>query len=161
MPGLLGMHIHSWTLALALGLSVMAAAWRPDARAAETQVRSLVVDPDLATVLKLPAETAAVVVGNPAVADVVITSGGSAVITGKGAGTTNLIIQDGGGEVLLTVSVQVKASPEEAVSVYRGTVLETVLCRPRCQPPVAAPASPVATRPASPLAAQPRPASPP
>jgi hypothetical protein len=138
-----------------LGLGV--AGLTPVVAFAETQPpRTIVVSPDLATVLKLPAGTAAVVLGNPAIADVVITSSGVAVITGKAAGTTNIIVQDDTGEMLATLSVEVRANSTEALSVYRGTQHEGLVCRPRCesapqvQAQTAAPAAPPSKRPAAP-----------
>ena len=47
--------------------------------------------------MKLPEKVSTIVVGNPLIADVAVQSGGLVVVTGKGYGTTNLIVLDRAG----------------------------------------------------------------
>ena len=83
-------------LALSLGAGLPFAC-RPRPRAAET----LDITLDQATLMKLPDKVATIVVGNPMIADVAVQSGGLVVVTGKGFGSTNLIVLDRAGAVLL------------------------------------------------------------
>ena len=102
----------------------------PDrALAAET----LAVTVDQATVMKLPEKVATIVIGNPLIADVAVQSGGLVVVTGKGYGSTNLIVLDRTGAVLMERSVVVRGATDQSVQVYRGVERETYSCTPDCE----------------------------
>ena len=101
----------------------------PCAAAAET----ITVVLDQAKILRLPERVASIVIGNPAVADGTLQTGGLLVVTGKGYGTTNLIALDGRGTVLAEHSVKVAAPRDGMVTVYRGVNRETWSCAPRCE----------------------------
>src|SRR5262249_35804792 len=88
---------------------------------------------DQATLVKLPDKVAALVVGNPLVADVSLQPGGTMVVTGKGYGATNVVAIDRAGAVLLDRMIQVDAPSEKLVTVYRGINRETYSCTPVCQ----------------------------
>lgn len=88
---------------------------------------------DQATLLRLPEKVSTIVVGNPAIADVAVQSGGLVVVTGKGFGTTNLIALDRAGTVLMERSVVVRGSNGSTVSVYRGAERESYSCTPDCE----------------------------
>lgn len=112
-------------------LAAAAMAARP-ARAAET----FSVNVDQARLLRVPASTNTLVVGNPLIADVSVQSGGLLVVTGKGYGSTNLMALDRGGNVVAERIVQVSAPKEDVVQVFRGMERETLTCAPICQPRV-------------------------
>ena len=101
----------------------------PCAAAADTV--SVVLDQ--AKILRLPERVASVVIGNPAVADGTLQTGGLLVATGKGYGTMNIIALDARGAVLAEHSVKVAASRDGMVTVYRGVDRETWSCAPRCE----------------------------
>jgi Flp pilus assembly secretin CpaC len=88
---------------------------------------------DLATLMKLPEKVATIVVGNPAIADVAVQSGGLVVVTGKGYGSTNLIALDRAGTVLLERLIVVRGPNSGTVAVYRGVERETYSCTPDCE----------------------------
>jgi Flp pilus assembly secretin CpaC len=88
---------------------------------------------DQATILKLPDKVATIVVGNPLIADVAVQSGGLVVVTGKGYGSTNIIVLDRAGVVLMERSVLVRGPTDQIVQVYRGVERETYSCTPTCQ----------------------------
>lgn len=88
---------------------------------------------DQATLLKLPANVATVVIGNPMIADATIQPGGLLVITGKGYGSTNMIALDRAGEKLLDRSVEVTGPRDNMVVVYRGVERESWNCTPQCE----------------------------
>ena len=115
----------------AFGLLLLAAAMlsAPMAHAAE----ALLITLDQATLLKLPEKVSTLVVGNPLIADVAVQSGGLVVVTGKGYGSTNLIVLDRTGTVLMERSIVVRGPDGQTVSVYRGVERETYSCTPICE----------------------------
>ena len=88
---------------------------------------------DQAQLMKLPEKVSTIVVGNPLIADVAVQSGGLVVVTGKGYGSTNLIVLDRAGTVLMERDVVVSGPNGSTVSVYRGTERETFSCTPSCE----------------------------
>jgi hypothetical protein len=93
------------------------------------------VNPDEARIMRLPPGAATVVIGNPMIADASLQAGNILVLTGKGYGSTNLLVLDHGGRVILDRTVEVK-TPKSAdmVVVYRGTKRESYSCAPECAP---------------------------
>jgi hypothetical protein len=91
---------------------------------------------DRATVIKAPAKTVMVVIGNPAIADVAVQKNGVLVLTGKAAGETNLLALDQEGQLVSESWLRVQASNRNLV-VYRGAEPETYSCTPHCQPTIA------------------------
>jgi Flp pilus assembly secretin CpaC len=88
---------------------------------------------DQATLMKLPEKVATIVIGNPAIADVAVQSGGLVVVTGKGYGTTNMIVLDRAGGVLMERTITVRGANSGTVAVYRGVERETYSCTPDCE----------------------------
>src|ERR1700736_1297448 len=88
---------------------------------------------DQATVVKLPDRVATLIVGNPLIADVSLQPGGTMIVTGKGYGATNVMAIDRGGSVLLNRLVEVGASTDKLVTVFRGVSRETYSCNPTCE----------------------------
>jgi hypothetical protein len=94
--------------------------------------QTIVVMLDQARLLQLPDRASNVVVGNPLVADISIQPGGLTVITAKSYGSTNLIVTDKKGVVLMEKTVEVTGSNDNTVVVYRGIDRETYSCTPDC-----------------------------
>jgi hypothetical protein len=115
-----------------LSLALLLVAIVAPAAAAPAPADTIVVLLDQAMLLQLPDRAATVVVGNPLVADLSVQSGGLAVVTGKGYGTTNFIVLDRKGIVLLQKNVEVTGAPDKTVVVYRGPDRETYSCTPDC-----------------------------
>jgi Flp pilus assembly secretin CpaC len=115
----------------AFGLLLLAATClsAPTAHSAE----ALPITLDQATLLRLPEKVSTIVVGNPLIADVAVQSGGLVVVTGKGYGSTNLIVLDRTGTVLMERSIVVRGPDGQTVSVYRGIERETYSCTPNCE----------------------------
>ena len=107
-------------LASALGLC--------GAGAAET----ITVVLDQAQIMPLPDRVGTIIIGNPLIADVALQAGGSMVITGKGYGSTNIIVLDRAGATVMTKTIQV-VGPRDAVVVYRGIDRESYSCAPTCE----------------------------
>jgi len=88
---------------------------------------------DQARIMKLPEKVATIVIGNPLIADATLQAGGLMVITGKGYGSTNMLVLDRSGRVLADTTVRVM-SPKGAdlVTVYKGVDRESYSCSPEC-----------------------------
>jgi Flp pilus assembly secretin CpaC len=92
---------------------------------------------DRATVLKAPAGTAMVVIGNPGIADVSVQKNGVMVLTGKSFGETNMIALNDKGEMISESWLRVRAANRGThVTVFRGSEPETYACAPDCRPTV-------------------------
>jgi Pilus formation protein N terminal region len=88
---------------------------------------------DQATLMKLPEKVSTIVIGNPLIADVAVQSGGLVVVTGKGYGSTNLIVLDRQGAVLMERTIVVRGADANTVAVFRGVERETYSCTPLCE----------------------------
>src|ERR1044072_2057692 len=89
---------------------------------------------DQAALMKLPDKVSTIVIGNPMIADIAIQSGGLAVVTGKGFGSTNLIALDRSGAVLMERSIVVSGPRGRcAVQVSRGAQRKPYSCTPNCE----------------------------
>lgn len=86
---------------------------------------------DQARLLRIPAGVATIIIGNPSIADGSLQTGGLLVVTGKGYGTTNLMVLDAKGDVIAEHQITVSA-PNNGVVVYRGADRETLNCAPVC-----------------------------
>jgi Flp pilus assembly secretin CpaC len=119
--------------AAAVAFPVSARAADPEPVSAASAGQLIRVHLDQARIVKLPARTATLVVGNPLIADAVVQPGGIVVVTAKGYGATNLVALDSSGVTLMETSVQV-TSPNEhvVVTLYRGVERETYSCGPEC-----------------------------
>lgn len=97
---------------------------------------SVAVTLDRAQVMRYPAHTETVIVGNPIIADVtMLRDTGQVILTGRGFGDTNLLFLDGHGDVLREAHLRVREAPAMMV-VQRGAERETYACHPRCEPTV-------------------------
>lgn len=89
---------------------------------------------DQAQVARLPANTATVIIGNPAIADVTtLKNNAGMVVTGKGYGQTNLIALDAQGNLLDEKQIHVDPT-DKVLVVQRGATRESYSCDPVCMP---------------------------
>jgi Flp pilus assembly secretin CpaC len=88
---------------------------------------------DFAKILKLdkPAET--IVIGNPSIADASISDEQTLVLTGKTAGTTNLIAMDKDGAEILNAKLQVASDIRQLTTIFYGKSRQTFSCAPVCE----------------------------
>jgi hypothetical protein len=114
--------------AFVLAFALAAALGMRGAGAAET----LTVVLDRAQIMPLPDRVGTIIIGNPLIADVTLQAGGTMVITGKGYGSTNMIVLDRAGANLMTKTILV-VGPRDAVVVYRGIDRESYSCAPTCE----------------------------
>ena len=95
---------------------------------------NLTVTVDQARIVKVPAGTRTLVIGNPMIADVTLLKNGAAmVVTGKGFGETNFIALDADGKPVAQSEIRVVSSTN-ALVVQRGMDRQSYSCLPRCQP---------------------------
>jgi Flp pilus assembly secretin CpaC len=88
---------------------------------------------DFARLLKVaePAET--VVIGNPGIADATVSDEQTLVLTGKTAGTTNLIVLNEEGAEVLNAVVRVSSDIRQLTTVFYGAERQTFSCAPVCE----------------------------
>lgn len=87
---------------------------------------------DQAKLMRLPDRVSTIIIGNPSIADGTLQTGGLLVVTGKGYGTTNMMVLDSKGTVIAEHTITVTA-PTHGMTVYRGADRETLSCAPNCQ----------------------------
>lgn len=86
-------------------------------------------------IVRLPAQAGAVIIGNPAIADVTVHSPDTLFVIGKGYGETNLIVFDAQGETIMNADIQViNKLPQQSVRLYNGKERESYNCAPYCMP---------------------------
>jgi Flp pilus assembly secretin CpaC len=88
---------------------------------------------DFAEVVKLdrPAET--IIIGNPGIADAAVEDESTLVVTGKAAGTTNLIVLDQAGEEIENVVLLVSSNTRQLTTIFYGSQRQTFSCAPTCE----------------------------
>jgi Flp pilus assembly secretin CpaC len=92
---------------------------------------------DFGKVLKLEQseEEASIIVGNPGIADVEVNPENKRVIvlTGKTAGTTNLILLDKEGNEIANYLLRVSSDIRQLTTVFYGASRQTFSCAPVCE----------------------------
>ncbi|VAV89018.1 hypothetical protein MNBD_ALPHA06-1561 [hydrothermal vent metagenome] len=88
---------------------------------------------DHAKVLRLPRAAAAVIVGNPAVADAAVHNGSMLFITGKTFGVTNFIALDSEGRTIVDRDLRVLPS-DNRLTLHLGGSQRSYLCGEGCEP---------------------------
>lgn len=95
----------------------------------------LAVTLDQAKMVRIPAGTQTLIIGNPIIADVTMLKNiGMMVVTGKSFGQTNLIAVDNSGNPVAESMIRVSGSADATVTVYRGMDRESYSCTPHCEP---------------------------
>lgn len=85
-----------------------------------------------AKVVKLSAPASTVIVGNPEIADTTVQDPQTLVLTGRGFGSTNLVILDAGGNPILDERVAVTRE-DETLRIYRQAEIDSYSCQPFCE----------------------------
>jgi Flp pilus assembly secretin CpaC len=112
-------------------LLIFTASARDVSLAGESAIVDVTIDE--ARLIRLDAEAAQVIIGNPAIADAAVQNAKLLVITGKSYGATNLIALDAQGHEILNVRLGVREDAIRRVTVYKGTVRQSLDCAPDCQ----------------------------
>jgi hypothetical protein len=101
---------------------------------AQAEDLNIVAVIDQARLVKIPAGTQTLVIGNPTIADVTLLRKNNVMIlTPKAFGETNFIALDSDGNPLAESMIQVVAGTN-ALIVQRGPDRQSYSCAPRCQP---------------------------
>jgi Flp pilus assembly secretin CpaC len=88
---------------------------------------------DFARVLTLPRPAETIVVGNPGIADATVEDETTLVLTGKAAGSTNLIVLDAEGKEISNSVVRVSSNTQQLTTVFYGGERQTYSCAPTCE----------------------------
>jgi len=118
-------------LFLSLGLALAGLALSSGVTLANDQ---MLVEVDRAQILRLDKPAAAVIIGNPMIADAAIQDKRTLVITGKSFGTTNLIVLGEDGQEVLSRVLDVHLAAKSVVTMHRGAARNTYTCAPVCEP---------------------------
>ncbi len=86
-----------------------------------------------ARIVKLARAADTIVIGNPAIADASVQDPMTIVLTGKGFGTTNIVVLDEAGEPIVDERIVVKRSDVSTMRIYRRDSVLTLSCTPVCQ----------------------------
>jgi Flp pilus assembly secretin CpaC len=87
-----------------------------------------------AKIIKLSQAADTVVVGNPEIADALVKDSKTIVITGKYFGSTNFVVLDAKGDVIVDRQISVSRSTADTVNVYRQSSAASFSCTPFCEP---------------------------
>ncbi|MBT3493728.1 MAG: hypothetical protein HOA08_22540 [Rhodospirillaceae bacterium] len=87
-----------------------------------------------AQLIQLSATPDVIMLGNPAVADVVVEDNGLLFLLGREPGETNMLILDDTGKVVISAAIVVGPMKKRRVTVDRGPQAFTLSCNPRCVP---------------------------
>ncbi|NWG46285.1 MAG: pilus assembly protein N-terminal domain-containing protein [Alphaproteobacteria bacterium] len=88
---------------------------------------------DQARGFRLAEVAAAVVVGNPSIADAYVQDGQQLFILGRSFGATNVIALDREGNEIANVNVAVRSGRVNEVTLHRGVMRETLACAAQCE----------------------------
>jgi Pilus formation protein N terminal region len=94
---------------------------------------SLGVPLDQSTYVTLTGPAHNVILGNPAIADVLVSDPRHLVVTGKGKGVTNLIVTDAAGRTIFDRQIVVGAGSGDRVLLINGASLVRYACTPGCE----------------------------
>lgn len=88
---------------------------------------------DFARIIKISEPAQTIVIGNPGIADATVGDEESLVLTGKTAGTTNLIVLDKSGGELLNATLRVSSDIQQLTTIFYGSARQTFSCAPVCE----------------------------
>jgi hypothetical protein len=89
---------------------------------------------DFAKIMTFEQPAKTIIIGNPAIVDGVLSDQYSIVLTGKGIGTTNMIVLGEGGQEVTNLVVNVVGNNSHQTTVYQGTVSQIYTCAGPCKP---------------------------
>jgi len=127
-PGLFGRNLLAAAV-VCVGLATSGAHAAPAAATDKT----IDVTIDFAKVVKLERPAATIIIGNPSIADASINDEQTLVLTGKTAGTTNLIAMDKEGKEIIDATLRVSSSVRQLTTVFYGKRRQTFSCAPVCE----------------------------
>jgi Flp pilus assembly secretin CpaC len=127
MKSQLGAHARRLIGGALLGLAAAAA----NGGVALADVVDLTID--FAKIMKLDRPAATLVIGNPGIADATVEDETTVILTGKTAGSTNLIALDEKGAEIANLVVRVSSDIRQLTTVFYGRKRQTFSCSPTCE----------------------------
>ena len=94
---------------------------------------TMTVPLDQSAFVTLSAPAHNVIVGNPAIADAAVVDQRHIIVTGKGAGVTNLLVTDAGGRPIFDREIVVGGIPGGRVALINGGQVVSYNCAPVCE----------------------------
>ncbi len=88
---------------------------------------------DFAKILKIDTPADNVFIGNPGIADAEFVDETTLVLTGRSAGTTNLIVLDKDGNEVVDLEVRVSSDIHQLTTMFYGAKRQTFSCAPVCE----------------------------
>lgn len=126
------MRIHLGLFGRGFAIAAIACAGAvTSASAAMTDVIDVTID--FAKVVRLDRPAATIVIGNPGIADANVDNEQTLILTGKTAGTTNIIVLDTEGTELVNSTLRVSSDIHELTTVFFGADRQTFSCAPVCE----------------------------
>lgn len=116
--------------AAALFVLAGAASLAPHAAMADAAI-SITMNQAKIVKLARPADT--IIIGNPEIADASVQDSDTIVLTGKGFGTTNMVVLDVHGSPIVDEQIVVSRQTADSVRVYRRSEIQTLSCTPYCE----------------------------
>jgi len=113
-------------LAAALGVGALGGA-------AAAAVQDIALTIDFAKIFKIDRQAETILIGNPGIADATVSDEKTLVLTGKAAGTTNLIAIDKDGVEILHATLRVSSDIQALTTVFYGRSRQTFSCAPVCE----------------------------
>lgn len=125
------MPSHIATCGRAAAAVILGAALTLSSGAMANEVIDLTID--FAKIMKIDREAETIIIGNPGIADTTLGDEQTLVLTGKAAGTTNLIVIDKEGEEIINSTVRVSSDIRQLTTVFSGVHRQTYSCAPVCE----------------------------
>jgi len=122
-------------LPLRIGRGLMVAAFACVGAASAVAAEDGVIDVtiDFAKIMRLDEAAATIFIGNPGIADAAVGDELTLVLTGKTAGTTNLIVLDENGDEILNSVLRVSSDVRQLTTVFYGAKRQSFSCAPVCE----------------------------
>jgi Flp pilus assembly secretin CpaC len=100
------------------------------AASAESGVRVMM---NQAKIVKVARPIDTIVIGNSAIVDAAVQNSTTIVLTGKGFGSTNVVVLDKDGQAIVDQQVTVSRQESGSVRIYRRSQMQTLSCTPYCE----------------------------
>lgn len=93
----------------------------------------IAVSMNQARIVKMARPIDTIVIGNSAIVDASVQDAHTIVLTGKGFGTTNMVVLDSDGSPVADEQVTVSRQDANSVRIYRRAQVQTLSCTPFCE----------------------------
>jgi Flp pilus assembly secretin CpaC len=115
------------------GIKAVLAAAALVAGLSQASAENISVQVNQAKIIKLTRAADTIVIGNPQIVDASVQDATTIVLTGKGFGSTNLVVLDEAGAPIVDQQVVVSRDEASTVRIYRRASVQTLSCQPTCE----------------------------